>query len=153
MESKDWNGLGYFSPDFFPGMPVSQRIWTPQQNRVKTSSLTFQQKQLILYVPVRTKVCFLFKTCNWQQEMTRSFGERSFLNLFRDSRTLQDSIREKLLTGLGNLFFFFSQKARQDGRMIPLLQNHDLRRQNTTWKVLVFSPLTTVFVRPLQQVT
>ena len=85
--------------------------------------------------------------------MTRSFGERSFLNLFRDSRTLQDSIREKLLTGLGNLFFFFSQKARQDGRMIPLLQNHDLRRQNTIWKVLVFSPLTTVFFRPLQQVT
>ena len=46
---------------------------------------------------MRTTVCFLFKTCNWQQEMTRSFGERSFLNL--DSRTLQDSIRKKLLTG------------------------------------------------------
>ena len=69
--------------------------------------------------------------------MTSSFGERSFLNLFRNSRTLQDSIREKLLTGLGNLFFFFSQKARQDGRMIPLLHNHDLRRQmaqrNVKW--------------------
>ena len=29
MESKDWSGFGYFSPDFSPGMPVSQRIWTP----------------------------------------------------------------------------------------------------------------------------
>ena len=29
MESKDWSGFGYLSPDFSPGMPVSQRIWTP----------------------------------------------------------------------------------------------------------------------------
>ena len=29
MESKDWSGFGYFSPDFSPGIPVSQRIWTP----------------------------------------------------------------------------------------------------------------------------
>ena len=28
MESKDWSGFGYLSPDFPPGMPVSQRIWT-----------------------------------------------------------------------------------------------------------------------------
>ena len=32
MESKDWSGFGYFSPDFSPGMPVSQRIWTPGPN-------------------------------------------------------------------------------------------------------------------------
>ena len=30
MESKDWSGFGYLSPDFSPGMPVSQRIWTPR---------------------------------------------------------------------------------------------------------------------------
>ena len=30
MESKDWSGFGYFSPDFSPGIPVSQRIWTPR---------------------------------------------------------------------------------------------------------------------------
>ena len=30
MESKDWSGFGYFSPDFSPGMQVSQRIWTPR---------------------------------------------------------------------------------------------------------------------------
>ena len=30
MESKDWSGFGYFSPDFSPGMPVSQRIWNPR---------------------------------------------------------------------------------------------------------------------------
>ena len=43
------------------------------------------------------------------------------------------------------LVFFFSQKARQDadGRIIPLLQKHDLLRQNTVWKNLVFCPLTT----------
>ena len=50
---------------------------------------------------------------NWQLEMTRRmflltkgkwqvfslmFGERSFLHLFRDSRTLLDSIRDKLVT-------------------------------------------------------
>ena len=29
MESKDWSGFGYLSPDFSPGMPASQRIWTP----------------------------------------------------------------------------------------------------------------------------
>ena len=29
MESKDWSGFRYFSPDFSPGMSVSQRIWTP----------------------------------------------------------------------------------------------------------------------------
>ena len=29
MESKDWSGFEYFSPDFSPGMPVSHRIWTP----------------------------------------------------------------------------------------------------------------------------
>ena len=29
MGSKDWSGFGYLSPDFSPGMPVSQRIWTP----------------------------------------------------------------------------------------------------------------------------
>ena len=29
MESKDWSGFGYLSPNFNPGMPVSQRIWTP----------------------------------------------------------------------------------------------------------------------------
>ena len=32
MESKDWSGFGYFSPDFSPGIPVSQRIWTPGPN-------------------------------------------------------------------------------------------------------------------------
>ena len=32
MGSKDWSGFGYFSPDFSPGMPVSQRIWTPGPN-------------------------------------------------------------------------------------------------------------------------
>ena len=31
MESKDWSGFGYLSPDFSPGMPVSQRIWTPHR--------------------------------------------------------------------------------------------------------------------------
>ena len=30
MQSKDWIGFGYLSPDFAPGMPVSQRIWTPR---------------------------------------------------------------------------------------------------------------------------
>ena len=30
MESKDWSGFGYFSPDFSPGVQVSQRIWTPR---------------------------------------------------------------------------------------------------------------------------
>ena len=30
MESKDWSGFEYFSPDFSPGMPVSHRIWTPR---------------------------------------------------------------------------------------------------------------------------
>ena len=29
MESKDWSGFGYLSPDFSPGMPASQQIWTP----------------------------------------------------------------------------------------------------------------------------
>ena len=28
MQSKDWSGFGYLSPDFAPRMPVSQRIWT-----------------------------------------------------------------------------------------------------------------------------
>ena len=30
MESKDWSGFGYLRPDFSPGMPVSQRMWTPR---------------------------------------------------------------------------------------------------------------------------
>ena len=41
MESKDWNGFGYFSPDFSPGMPGvpadldpprfgPPKIWTPR---------------------------------------------------------------------------------------------------------------------------
>ena len=29
MQSKDWSGFGYLSPDFAPGMPVSQRTWNP----------------------------------------------------------------------------------------------------------------------------
>ena len=29
MQSKKWSGFGYLSPDFAPGMPVSQRTWTP----------------------------------------------------------------------------------------------------------------------------
>ena len=33
MESKDWSGFGYLSPDFNPGMPVSQRIWTPPPSK------------------------------------------------------------------------------------------------------------------------
>ena len=41
----------------------------------------------LIYVPVRTKVCFRFKTCNWRLEMT-----------LRDSRTPLDSIGDKLLT-------------------------------------------------------
>ena len=71
---------------------------------------------MVLYVPVRTKVCFWFKTCvslmhtNWHhvgcffwprengQEFSLMSGERSFLNLFRDSRTPLDSIRDKLVT-------------------------------------------------------
>ena len=31
MESRDWSGFGYFSPDFSPGKPVSQRIWAPRR--------------------------------------------------------------------------------------------------------------------------
>ena len=42
---------------------------------------------VLIYVPVRTKVCFRFKTCNWRLEMT-----------LRDSRTPLDSIGDKLLT-------------------------------------------------------
>ena len=71
---------------------------------------------MILYVPERTKLCFQFKTCvslmhtNWHavgcffwprengQEFSLMSGERSFLNLFRDSRTPLDSIRNKLVT-------------------------------------------------------
>ena len=71
---------------------------------------------MTLYVPERTKVCFQFKTCvslmhtNWHpvgcffwprengQEFSLMSGERSFLNLFRDSRTPLDSIRDKLVT-------------------------------------------------------
>ena len=33
MESKDWSGFGYLSPDFSPGMPVSQRIWIPPRSK------------------------------------------------------------------------------------------------------------------------
>ena len=70
---------------------------------------------MILYVPVRTKVCFQFKTyvslmhTNWHtvgcffwprengQEFSLMSGERWFLNLFRDSRTPLDLIRDKLV--------------------------------------------------------
>ena len=33
LESKDWSGFGYLSADFSPGMPVSQRIWTPPRSK------------------------------------------------------------------------------------------------------------------------
>ena len=78
---------------------------------------------MIIYVPERTKVCFQFKTCvslmhtNWHsvgcffwprengQEFSLMSGERSFLNLFHDSRTPLDSTRDKLVS----LIYFIFQ--------------------------------------------
>ena len=39
MESKDWSGFGYLSPDFNPGMPVSQRIWTPPPVQIRSADM------------------------------------------------------------------------------------------------------------------
>ena len=59
---------------------------------------------MILYVPVRSKVCCIRTgipsdvSFENGQEFSLMSGERSFLNLFRDSRTPLDSIRDKLVT-------------------------------------------------------
>ena len=42
MGSKDWNDFGYFSPDFSPGMPVSQRIRTSGPNLLADMDPTSQ---------------------------------------------------------------------------------------------------------------
>ena len=52
MESKDWSGFGYLSPDFSPGMPVSQRIWTPPVLQAFLSmfvSITIQHSSAISF--------------------------------------------------------------------------------------------------------
>ena len=55
-----------------------------------------------------------------------------------------------LSTRLGNLSFSVAKKHKM---VAWSLQNHDLRRKNSIWKVLILSPLTTVFVSRLQRVT
>ena len=85
------------------------RIWTPQQNWVKTSSLTFLIEKYAFSSKhaycqcIRTGSrklpigCFFWPRENGQA-FSLMFGGRSFLNLFRDSRTPLDSIRDKLVT-------------------------------------------------------
>ena len=53
MESKDWSGFGYFSPDFSPGISVSQRIWTPRGFKLNLSSQVF-------WCLEHTTNCFIF---------------------------------------------------------------------------------------------
>ena len=55
-----------------------------------------------------------------------------------------------LSTRLGNLSFSVAKKHKM---VAWSLQNHDLRRKNSIWKVLILSPLTTVFASRLQRVT
>ena len=68
MGSKDWSGFGYLSPDFSPGMPVSQRIWTPPppvQIRSADMDPPFQPYQTFLLsilciILVTNSICKLF---------------------------------------------------------------------------------------------
>ena len=85
------------------------RIWTPQQNWVKTSYLTFLIEKYAFSSKhaycqcIRTGSrklpigCFFWPRENGQA-FSLMFGERSFLNLFRDSRTPLDSIWDKPVT-------------------------------------------------------
>ena len=60
MESKDWSGFGYLSPNFNPGMPmpVSQRIWAPLR-RFGPSYQTFLLSILCIIL-VTNSICKLF---------------------------------------------------------------------------------------------
>ena len=67
MGSKDWSGFGYLSPDFSPGMPVSQRIWTPPPSKSAQRIWTppFQPYQTFLLsilciILVTNSICKLF---------------------------------------------------------------------------------------------
>ena len=39
MESKDWSGFGYFSPDFSPGMPCHRGFEPPADSDPRPNSL------------------------------------------------------------------------------------------------------------------
>ena len=85
------------------------RIWTPQQNWVKTSSLTFLIEKYAFSSKHAYCQCIRTGSRKWPigcffwprengQAFSLMFGERSFLNLFRNSWTPLDSIRNKLVT-------------------------------------------------------
>ena len=102
MESKDWSGFGYFSPDFSPGIPVSQRIWTPRgfglpvqiRQRIWTPPVQIRQRILTPFAdlnPPLPKVPFKYRLYHtWSLIL---FG--SFLPMFFSITTQHSSIKVK----------------------------------------------------------
>ena len=67
--SKSASGYGPPGPNPLADLDSPPRIWTPSKTEW---NIILDVLVEILYVPVRIKVCFWFKTCNWQLEMTLS---------------------------------------------------------------------------------
>ena len=85
MESKDWSGFGYFSPDFSPGIPVSQRIWTPGPNPLA------DMDPLRRFEPPLSKVPFKYRLYHtWSLIL---FG--SFLPIFFSITKQHSSVKVK----------------------------------------------------------